>query len=103
MATKKSSPKKKTSAAKIAATPKPRRRVSAPVTPAVTDGDGNGSHGSGKALVVVESPAKAKTIAKYLGFGFAVNPTVGHIRDLPTKTLGINLDDGFDQIGRAHV
>jgi DNA topoisomerase-1 len=96
MATKKSSPKKKTSKAKGPATPKARRRVSTPVAPAATHEDGNGSHASGKALVVVESPAKAKTIAKYLGSGFAVKATVGHIRDLPTKTLGIDLENGFE-------
>ena len=39
----------------------------------------------GKALVIVESPAKAKTINKYLGSGFVVKSSVGHIRDLPTS------------------
>jgi DNA topoisomerase-1 len=57
---------------------------------------GNGANPNGKALVIVESPAKAKTIGKYLGAGYSVKATVGHIRDLPTKTLGINMDDGFD-------
>jgi DNA topoisomerase-1 len=51
---------------------------------------------SGKALVIVESPAKAKTIGKYLGSSYAVKATVGHIRDLPTKTLGIDLESGFE-------
>jgi DNA topoisomerase-1 len=39
----------------------------------------------GKALVIVESPAKAKTINKYLGKDFIVKSSVGHIRDLPTS------------------
>jgi DNA topoisomerase-1 len=47
------------------------------------------------ALVIVESPAKAKTIGKYLGRGFRVKATVGHVRDLPTKTLGVDVDHGF--------
>ncbi len=58
--------------------------------------NGNGAAHTGKALVIVESPAKAKTIGKYLGSGYSVKATVGHIRDLPTKTLGIDLDDGFE-------
>ena len=40
----------------------------------------------GKSLVIVESPAKAKTINKYLGADFIVKSSVGHIRDLPTKS-----------------
>lgn len=39
----------------------------------------------GKALVIVESPAKAKTINKYLGNDYVVKSSVGHIRDLPTS------------------
>lgn len=42
----------------------------------------------GKSLVIVESPAKAKTINKYLGKDFIVKSSVGHVRDLPTKALG---------------
>ena len=46
-------------------------------------------------LVVVESPAKARTIKQYLGKGFAVKASVGHIRDLPQRELGIDIEDGF--------
>ncbi len=42
----------------------------------------------GKSLVIVESPAKAKTINKYLGNEFIVKSSVGHVRDLPTKAAG---------------
>jgi DNA topoisomerase-1 len=46
-------------------------------------------------LVVVESPAKARTIKKYLGAGYTVKASVGHIRDLPERELGIDIDNGF--------
>src|SRR5687767_11439650 len=46
-------------------------------------------------LVIVESPAKAKTIGKYLGRGYRVKATVGHILDLPRKKLGIDVDKDF--------
>jgi len=46
-------------------------------------------------LVVVESPAKAKTIGKYLGKGYTVKATVGHIRDLPERELGVDIEAGF--------
>ena len=46
-------------------------------------------------LVIVESPAKAKTIKKYLGDGFSVMSSFGHIRDLPTKELGIDIEHDF--------
>jgi DNA topoisomerase-1 len=49
----------------------------------------------GTALVIVESPAKAKTIGKYLGRGYTVKATVGHVRDLPAKKLGIDIEHGF--------
>src|SRR6476620_9884741 len=48
-----------------------------------------------KALVVVESPAKAKTINKYLGRDFKVVASMGHIRDLPKSKLGVAVDDDF--------
>ncbi len=49
----------------------------------------------GKSLVIVESPAKAKTIKKFLGAHFEVRASMGHIRDLPKKSLGIDLEKNF--------
>lgn len=51
-----------------------------------------------KSLVLVESPAKAKTIEKYLGKDFKVLATYGHIKDLPVKYLGVRIDKGFEPI-----
>src|SRR6186997_1509552 len=48
-----------------------------------------------KALVVVESPAKAKTINKYLGREYTVLASMGHVRDLPKSKLGVDVDEGF--------
>jgi len=48
-----------------------------------------------KNLVLVESPAKAKTINKYLGRDFVVEPTVGHIKNLPKSKLGVEVDNNF--------
>ncbi|MDB4979892.1 MAG: topoisomerase, partial [Myxococcales bacterium] len=46
-------------------------------------------------LVIVESPAKAKTIKKYLGSGYIVKASVGHVKDLPKKKMGIDIEHGF--------
>lgn len=48
-----------------------------------------------KNLVIVESPAKAKTIGKYLGPDYQVKASMGHLRDLPKSTLGVDVDGDF--------
>jgi hypothetical protein len=53
----------------------------------------NSSGGEFHTLVIVESPAKCKTITSYLGAGYKVIASMGHIRDLPLKEIGVNLDD----------
>ena len=46
-------------------------------------------------LVIVESPSKAKTIGKYLGGDYTVKASMGHLRDLPKSTIGVDIDHGF--------
>src|SRR5438270_6739534 len=49
-----------------------------------------------KGLVIVESTAKAKTIQKYLGTGYTVEASLGHVKDLPKSTLGVDIENDFD-------
>src|ERR1044072_3100800 len=49
-----------------------------------------------KNLVIVESPAKAKTINKYLGKDFIVKASIGHIKDLPSKGLGVDVEKKYE-------
>jgi DNA topoisomerase-1 len=92
-------------AKKVAKPAKPGRTIKA--GDEVEDDDDHepmvGGKGKGKQLVIVESPAKAKTINKYLGSGFVVQASVGHIRDLPTRSSkgdkqpvpGVDIEHGF--------
>src|SRR5207237_211863 len=57
--------------------------------PAAESGGGKG------ALVIVESPTKSQTSGKYLGSGYTVKATVGHLRDLPQRKLGVDVENGF--------
>jgi DNA topoisomerase-1 len=54
------------------------------------------SSGKSKSLVVVESPAKAKTINRYLGEGYEVKASMGHVRDLPSKGLNVDIENNFE-------
>ena len=49
-----------------------------------------------KYLVIVESPAKVKTVKKYLGANYEVAASMGHVRDLPKSRLGIDVEHGFE-------
>jgi DNA topoisomerase-1 len=88
MATKKAPTTKR---AKSPAPVKPGTRAKSASRTKAAAGDGNGA-----ALVVVESPTKAKSIGKYLGRGFDVKATIGHLRDLPTRKLGVDVEKGFE-------
>ncbi|HZI99432.1 MAG TPA: type I DNA topoisomerase [Gemmatimonadaceae bacterium] len=88
MATAKKSAAKKTGAKKAA---KPRARKKAEVID-----EGPAPEPGTTSLVIVESPAKAKTIGKYLGRGYRVRATIGHVRDLPEKKIGIDIENGFE-------
>ena len=53
---------------------------------------------SGKSLVIVESPGKVKTISQFLGKDFVVKASIGHVRDLPAKGLGVDIKNNFQPI-----
>ena len=57
-----------------------------------------GARGRTSTLVVVESPAKAKTIKKYLGSGYVVKASVGHVMDLPKSKIGVDIENGFQPV-----
>ncbi|MDP9370071.1 MAG: toprim domain-containing protein, partial [Chloroflexota bacterium] len=75
--------------AKAPAAKKPAARSTGSKATPASNGGGRGK------LVIVESPAKAKTIGKYLGSGYTVKASMGHVRDLPKSTLGVEVGDDF--------
>src|SRR5881227_1296995 len=90
------STKKSSAAAKSVAKGKATARAGKARKQGVEELDGDHRHQPGStSLVIVESPAKAKTIGKYLGRAYRVRATVGHVRDLPEKKMGIDIDNGF--------
>jgi DNA topoisomerase-1 len=91
-APKKKAVKKKAAAAvKTAAKKKGVRKAAAP--PAAVDGGAGPGRG---ALVIVESPTKSRTLLKFLGKGFKVLASNGHIMDLPKSKLGVDLENDFE-------
>ncbi len=92
--------------------PKTETATAAPAGPPRAAKGRVGAPGGGRALVIVESPAKAKTIARYLGPGYVVESSIGHIRDLPRNAadvptaykgtawarLGVDVDNGFEPL-----
>ncbi len=71
--------------------PRKKRAETPPADSEVTDA----APAKGGALVIVESPTKAKTIGKYLGKGYTVKATIGHLRDLPKRELGVDVENNF--------
>src|ERR1043166_2392148 len=93
MATKKNGTTKRATAKKAAAKTTARRgRAAADAQ----DDELPPAPAGSTSLVIVESPAKAKTIGKYLGRAYRVRATIGHVRDLPEKKMGIDIDNGFE-------
>ncbi|HKU61148.1 MAG TPA: DNA topoisomerase, partial [Gemmatimonadales bacterium] len=91
---------KRASSAKAESAPaeveKPARKAATRAKPKAEKARARAAAHGGDALVIVESPTKAKTIGKYLGRGYDVKATIGHLRDLPTRELGVDVDNGFE-------
>lgn len=94
-ARKKAAPKSAARTAKKTVAPKAVRKAKTPPS-ALPPADGDAGSNGSSSLVIVESPAKAKTIGKYLGRAYRVRATVGHVRDLPEKKIGIDIENGFE-------
>ncbi len=69
---------------------KPKKKARAKKAPA------RAAKADGRPVVIVESPTKARTIGKYLGRGYVVKASMGHVRDLPKGKLGVDLEHGFE-------
>jgi DNA topoisomerase-1 len=87
--------KRNVAAKKSAVSPK---KSAAAKSKAQADDEDDEVGSSGRSLVIVESPAKARTLKKILGSKFQIKASVGHIRDLPEKKLGVDVDNDFEPI-----
>jgi len=87
---------KRASRAKAAKAEEPAKKPAGRAKPKADKPRAKAVARAGDALVIVESPTKAKTIGKYLGRGYDVKATIGHLRDLPTRELGVDVDNGFE-------
>jgi DNA topoisomerase-1 len=97
MATRKKTSARKAPARKTATGRAPAKSAARKRVPAAQQYEDEGPSEPGStSLVIVESPAKAKTIGKYLGRAYRVRATVGHIRDLPERQLGVDIEKGFE-------
>ena len=84
---------KKTTKAKTATTTvrkAPVRRTTS------SDENGSGGGANGRSLVIVESPAKAKTLKKYLGNNYKIEASIGHVKDLPKSKMGVDIENNFE-------
>lgn len=89
-------PKKKTGTAKKATSVKKAATKTGTVKSAAKTGASKTAPRRAYDLVIVESPAKAKTISQFLGTGYKVQASGGHVRDLPKSTLGVDVDNDFE-------